>query len=95
VMRAEDGTIAGSALTIDRAVRNYMSYTELPFARSVAAASYAPAKLLGYDSEMGRIRKGLRADLSFWDKDYRVVGTMVGGTMVHGKCLTPSAAQAS
>ncbi len=95
VMRAEDGTIAGSALTIDRAVRNYMSYTELPFARAVAAASYAPAKLLGYDSEMGRIRKGLRADLSFWDKDYRVVGTMVGGTMVHGKCLTPSAAQAS
>ncbi|MHB1797516.1 MAG: hypothetical protein ACYCUI_04340 [Vulcanimicrobiaceae bacterium] len=24
--------------------------------------------------------KGLRADLSFWDKDYRAVGAMVGGT---------------
>lgn len=95
VMRSEDGTIAGSALRIDQSVRNYMAYTELPFAAAIMAATYAPAKLLGYDSEMGRIAKGLRADLSFWDESFNVIGTMVGGAMVHGDCVSPAAAQAS
>lgn len=84
VMRAADGTIAGSALRIDQAVRNYMSYAEIPFAQAVMAATHAPAKLLGLDSEMGRIAPGLRADLSFWDEDYAIAGTMVGGEIVYG-----------
>jgi N-acetylglucosamine-6-phosphate deacetylase len=32
---------------------------------------------------MGRIARGARADLSFWDKDYQVIGTMVGGRYVY------------
>ncbi|MGZ3497285.1 MAG: N-acetylglucosamine-6-phosphate deacetylase [Vulcanimicrobiaceae bacterium] len=95
VMRSEDGTIAGSAVRMDQSVRNYIAYTELPFARAIEAATHAPAKLLGYDSDLGRIAKGLRADLSFWDEEYNVIGTMVAGTMVHGDCLSQVAAQAS
>lgn len=92
VMRSEDGTIAGSALRMDEAVRNYMAYTELPFAKAVIAASYAPAKLLGLDRELGHIAPGARADLSFWDKDFNVIGTMVGGVSVFGDIFTPAAA---
>ncbi|HEV2261122.1 MAG TPA: amidohydrolase family protein [Candidatus Rubrimentiphilum sp.] len=92
VMRSEDGTIAGSALRMDEAVRNYMAYTELPFAKAVTAASYAPAKLLGLDRELGHIAPGARADLSFWDKDFNVIGTMVGGVSVFGDIFTPAAA---
>ncbi|MDQ2871930.1 MAG: amidohydrolase family protein, partial [Candidatus Eremiobacteraeota bacterium] len=95
VMRSEDGTIAGSAVHLDQSVRNYMAYTELPFARAVEAATNAPAKLLGYENDLGRIGRGLRADLSFWDNEYRVIGTMVGGKMVYGDCLSRAAAQAS
>ncbi len=84
VMRAADGTIAGSALRIDQAVRNYMSYAEISFAQAVMAATHAPAKLLGLESEMGRIAPGHRADLSFWDEDYTILGTMVGGEIVYG-----------
>jgi N-acetylglucosamine-6-phosphate deacetylase len=84
VMRAADGTIAGSALRIDQAVRNYMSYTEMSFARAVMAATHAPAKLLKLDQEIGRIAPGMRADLSFWDEDYGIAGTMVAGTVVYG-----------
>lgn len=84
VMRSSDGTIAGSALRIDQAVRNYMSYAEISFAQAVVAATHAPARLIGADSEMGRIAPGMRADLSFWDEDYEIMGTMVSGTMVHG-----------
>ena len=92
VMRAEDGTIAGSALRIDEAVRNYMAYTEVPFAKAVAGATYAPAKMLGLSRDLGRIAPGLRADLSFWDAEYNVIGTMVGGVTVFGEVCTPAAA---
>ncbi|MBV8639012.1 MAG: amidohydrolase family protein [Candidatus Eremiobacteraeota bacterium] len=84
VMRDANGTIAGSALRIDQAVRNYMSYAEISFAQAVMAATHAPAKLLGLENEMGRIAPGMRADLSFWDEDYGIMGTMVGGSVVHG-----------
>ena len=84
VMRANDGTIAGSALRIDQAVRNFMSYADISFTEAVMAATHAPAKLIGLEAEMGRIAPGMRADLSFWDADYGIIGTMVGGTVVHG-----------
>ncbi|HTV92455.1 MAG TPA: amidohydrolase family protein [Verrucomicrobiae bacterium] len=84
VMRASDGTIAGSALRIDQAVRNFMSYADISFAEAVMAATHAPAKLIGLEGEMGRIAPGMRADLSFWDAEYGVTGTMVGGTIVYG-----------
>ena len=83
--RSEDGTIAGSALRIDEALRNYMSYAQIPFAQAIVAATYAPAKLIRHDGEMGRIARGMRADLSFWDKDYAIVGTMVGGRVVYNR----------
>ena len=84
VMRDANGTIAGSALRIDQAVRNYMSYAEISFAQAVMAATHAPAKLLGLEHEMGRIAPGMRADLSFWDEDYTIFGTMVGADVVYG-----------
>ncbi len=85
VMRAADGTIAGSALRIDQALRNYMSYAQIPFAQAIVSATHAPSRLIRHDGEMGRIARGARADLSFWDKDYRVVATMVGGRFVYNR----------
>ncbi len=73
VVRSADGTIAGSALRIDDAVRNYMSYAQIPFAQAVVAATHAPAKLIGQEREMGRIVPRMRADLSVWDEEYRIV----------------------
>ncbi len=84
VMRSADGTIAGSALTMDQAVRNYMSYAELPFERAIVAATYAPAKLIRHDHLIGRVAPGMRADLSLWDAAHDVIGTIVGGTVVFG-----------
>jgi len=84
VMRAADGTIAGSALRIDQAVRDYMSYADISFEQAVMAATHAPARLIGLEGEMGRIAPGMRADLSFWDAEFNIIGTMVGGTIVHG-----------
>jgi N-acetylglucosamine-6-phosphate deacetylase len=85
VVRSADGTIAGSALRMDVALRNYMSYAQIPFAQAIVAATYAPARLIRHESELGRIARGARADLSFWDKDYRVIATMVAGNFVYNR----------
>jgi len=84
VVRAEDGTIAGSALHVDRAVRNLMSYASIPFERAIVNATLAPARLLGIDRECGTIAAGMRADLAIWDAHHEVLATLVGGHVVHG-----------
>jgi N-acetylglucosamine-6-phosphate deacetylase len=96
VVRAEDGTIAGSALHIDQAVRNLMSYTDIPFERAITHATHSPAVLLGLEREMGAIAPGRRADLSVWDEQYQPIATLVGGHAVHGAAhlLRPTRARA-
>ena len=84
VVRAEDGTIAGSALHVDRAVRNLMSYASIPFERAIVNATATPAKLLGIERECGTLEAGKRADLSIWDDRYEILSTIVGGVPVHG-----------
>jgi N-acetylglucosamine-6-phosphate deacetylase len=83
VMRTADGTIAGSALHMDQAVRNYMQYAELPFESAIVAATSAPARLIHHERMLGLVAPGLRADLSIWDEKYTVIGTVVGGSFVY------------
>ena len=96
VVRAEDGTIAGSALHIDQAVRNLMTYTDIPFETAVVNATRTPARLLGLERDMGTIESGKRADLSVWDDNYSVLATIVGGIPVFGSAhlYKPSRARA-
>jgi N-acetylglucosamine-6-phosphate deacetylase len=84
VVRAEDGTIAGSALHPDDAVRNLMSYASLPFERAIVNATATPARLLGIERECGTLATGKRADFGFWSEGYEVLATIVGGEPVYG-----------
>ncbi|GAC1584674.1 MAG: N-acetylglucosamine-6-phosphate deacetylase [Candidatus Velthaea sp.] len=96
VVRAEDGTIAGSALHIDQAVRNLMAYADIPFQIAVVNATRTPARLLGLDRDLGTIEPGKRADLSIWDDECKVLATIVGGIPVYGAAhlYKPSKARA-
>ena len=84
VVRAEDGTIAGSALLMDQAVRNLMAYADIPFETAIVNATRSPARLLDLDRELGTIEAGKRADLSVWSDEYQVLSTIVGGLPVFG-----------
>ncbi len=84
VVRAEDGTIAGSALHIDEAVRNLMRYADIPFESAIVNATRSPARLLGIERDCGTIEPGKRADLSVWDPEHKVLATIVGGIPVYG-----------
>ncbi len=60
-MRLPDGTLAGSALTMDQALRNLVSIG-LPIAEAARRLSTIPADWLG-ETEVGRIEIGAHADL--------------------------------
>ena len=77
----DDGTLAGSTLTMDRAFRNIV----MSFGRSVVDAALmcatAPARQLGL-TDCGAIAAGLAADLVLLDRDLRIVRTIVAGEEV-------------
>ena len=81
--RLADGTLAGSVLKMNVAVKNLVEKVGVPFTQAVDYASANPAKNLGLFSERGSIEVGKRADLAVLDKDYNVLYTVVGGEVVY------------
>src|SRR5581483_8925706 len=73
---ASTGSLAGSTLTMDRALRLAVKASGIPVERASAAASAIPAPLLGREHELGSIAPGLRADLVVLDADFRLTGVM-------------------
>lgn len=78
--RRADGTLAGSALTMDQAVANAVDFGVDP-ALALAAATAWPADLVG-DRERGRLVPGARADLVVLDADFRLRSTWIDGREV-------------
>ena len=77
-----DGTLAGSALRMDRAVANAVAMG-LGLAGAVAAASRIPADLIGRP-DLGRLAPGAAADLAWLGDDLRTRAAWVGGAQVYG-----------
>ena len=77
-MRLADGTLAGSALTMDAALRNLVAIG-LPLEEASRRLSALPARWARLD-DAGRISPGLRADLVVLDETLRVVSVHVAGT---------------
>jgi N-acetylglucosamine-6-phosphate deacetylase len=74
-----NGKLAGSVLTLDRAVRNAMSIVPLTLQESVRLATLNPARLLGLGDGRGRIVTGGIADLIVLTPAGEVTDTMVAG----------------
>jgi N-acetylglucosamine-6-phosphate deacetylase len=81
-LSADGATLAGSTLTMDRAVANAVRMLGVPVQEAVAMASWNPARLLGLDDRRGAIAPGFDADLAVLDDALRACGTMVGGRWV-------------
>jgi N-acetylglucosamine-6-phosphate deacetylase len=78
--RLPDGTIAGSALTMDRAVRNLVGAVGADLVAAVEAASTNPAQVIGA-RDRGSLTVGARADVVRLDDDLAVRQTWVGGQL--------------
>jgi N-acetylglucosamine-6-phosphate deacetylase len=87
-VRLVDGTLAGSDLSLDRAVRNLKAFARVSLPAAVAAATTAPSALLGL-GDRGVIRAGAVADLTLLDAGGAVVATVIGGRVAFDR-RTPS-----
>lgn len=72
------GRLAGSVLTMDRAVRNLARFAEWNLPQAVAAASRNPARVLGSNNK-GVLAPGADADFIVLDAQGNVLRTFVGG----------------
>lgn len=81
-VRLAGGTLAGSNLAMAQAVRNLVRFTGCAPEVALAAASAAPARVLG-DPCRGALAAAARADVVLLTEDLEVVATVVGGELVH------------
>lgn len=78
--RLEDGTLAGSILTMDQALRNLVDWSECTPAEAIHMMTSTPARLLN-DASRGRLVAGARADISTWNSELQPTHTMVDGEL--------------
>ncbi|QRG66410.1 N-acetylglucosamine-6-phosphate deacetylase [Brevibacillus choshinensis] len=78
-----DGTLAGSILTLNRAVGNMVTLGGVPLPEAVDMASLTPASILGIADRKGRLDAGYDADIVVLDKSFEVKSTFVAGREVY------------
>lgn len=73
----EDGTLAGSTLTLDKAVKNIVETTDTKITDAVRMASLNGAKVIG--ANRGILASGKVADMVVLDKKFKVQATIISG----------------
>jgi N-acetylglucosamine-6-phosphate deacetylase len=79
----DDGTLAGSTLTMNRAFRNIVTGFGGSLVDAALLCSTSPARSLGL-SGFGVLAEGSAADVVVMDRAFQVVRTFVGGQLVWG-----------
>ncbi len=82
-VRLADGTLAGSALTLDQGVRNILKFTRATLVGAIQMATLTPARSIGVSDRKGSLEPGKDADLVLLDQDLNVVSTIVMGKVIY------------
>jgi N-acetylglucosamine-6-phosphate deacetylase len=82
VCRNAEGKLAGSTLTLDRALRNVVGLG-VPFAETVRMLTANPAKLLGIEFKKGNLRSGADADIVLLDQNLQIANVWTRGIPLH------------
>lgn len=75
-----DGKLAGSVLTMDRAVRNVMQFAGWNLQQAVRLASLNPARVAALRGR-GKLEPGSKADIAVLTRTAEVKATIVGGAI--------------
>ena len=78
-IRLANGELAGSSLSLARAVRNAQDFGAMTRLEAIASATLRPAKLLGIENERGTFQVGARADFVVLDDEGQVCETWLAG----------------
>lgn len=81
--RLSDGTLAGSVLTMDQALRNARSFTDLSLSESIGMLTRNPAAVARIAQRKGMLTPGFDADLALLDASLCVQATIRGGRLIY------------
>ncbi len=84
-VRLPDGTLAGSTLTMERALKNIQKAAGKPLVELWSLTSLNAARQIGVSASKGSLEEGKDADLLLLDDDYNVHLTVVEGELVYQK----------
>ncbi len=85
IARTDSGSLAGSTLTMDQALRNAHAFTNRPWDELLPSATCVAAESLGLADQIGSLKPGAYADVVFMDEDFQPRLTMVAGEVVFQK----------
>jgi len=94
-VRLPDGTLAGSVLTMERALQNACRAAGRPLAEMWIASSLNAARAIGISNRKGSLEVGKDADFVLLDDDFNVCMTVAAGEIVHFRNGGPAAEQSS
>ncbi|MDR4886071.1 N-acetylglucosamine-6-phosphate deacetylase [Fredinandcohnia sp. QZ13] len=77
-----NGSLAGSSLTLDKAIQFSVHNCNIPLEEAVQMATYNPATVCGMSEHKGRIAVGYDADLVILSNDVEVESTIINGNFV-------------
>ncbi|HEX7730666.1 MAG TPA: N-acetylglucosamine-6-phosphate deacetylase [Terracidiphilus sp.] len=76
------GVLAGSVLTLDRALENFVSFTGAPLEESLPLLTANPAAMTGFGAQAGALAAGVPASLVAVDDEGKLTGAVVNGVAV-------------
>lgn len=76
----KDGTLGGSAVTMIQSIQQCVDFVGITLDEALRMATLYPAKAMSIDHKLGSIKPGKIANLTIFDNDYNVKGTIVNGT---------------
>lgn len=82
IAQTERGSLAGSTLTLNRAVKNFQTFTGADICQAVKTVTINPARLLGIDNKKGRIAPNMDGDITVFDENMNITATVVTGECV-------------
>jgi N-acetylglucosamine-6-phosphate deacetylase len=85
--RLASGVLAGSNLTMNKAVKNFIDVTGVFLTEAVDMATINPARVLKIDGQKGSIKFGKDADFAVIDKDLNVYLTVRGGKVIYNRLI--------
>jgi len=79
----DQATIAGSVLTMNRAVANAIAFSGMSLVDAASMAASGPARLCGVGDRKGCIAVGMDADFALLNQDFSVASTIIDGRIVY------------
>jgi N-acetylglucosamine-6-phosphate deacetylase len=73
------GVLAGSVLTLDRALTNFIKFTGAPLEQALRLLTVNPAAMTGLGGQAGYVAVGMPANLTAVDAAGKLVGSVVNG----------------